>query len=71
MRNWLVNNLSSVCDIVKGEQLNKLALEKSGDYPCINGGVEPSGYTDEWNRIENTITISEGGWKFLRLCKLS
>ena len=61
MGNWKQGSLDSFCNIVKGEQLNKLDLEKSGDYPCINGGIEPSGYTDNWNRLENTITISEGG----------
>ena len=61
MGNWNKDSLDSICNIVKGEQLNKLYLEKSGDYPCINGGIEPSGYTDKWNRLENTITISEGG----------
>ena len=30
-------------------------------YPVINGGVLPSGYTDKYNQVENTITISEGG----------
>lgn len=61
MEGWDKKNLGSICGIVKGEQLNKLLLEKSGDFPCINGGIEPSGYTDKWNRDENTITISEGG----------
>lgn len=58
---WLENSIDSICDIVKGQQLNKLDLEKAGEFPCINGGIEPSGYTDKWNRSENTITISEGG----------
>jgi len=61
MGNWNQDSLDSICKIVKGEQLNKLELEKSGDYPCINGGIEPSGFTNKWNRLENTITISEGG----------
>ena len=61
MDNWKTVNLGSVCNIKKGEQLNKLALEDVGDYPCINGGISPSGYTHKWNTLENTITISEGG----------
>ena len=61
MGNWNQDSLDSICNVVKGEQLNKLELEKSGDYPCINGGIEPSGYTNKFNRLENTITISEGG----------
>lgn len=32
-----------------------------GEYYVLNGGKEPSGYTDSWNVKENTITISEGG----------
>jgi type I restriction enzyme S subunit len=54
-------SLGEVCEIKKGKQLNKEELEKAGSYPAINGGIEPSGYTEEWNTIENTITISEGG----------
>lgn len=61
MENWIKANLGSICYIKKGEQLNKLALEDAGDYPCINGGILPSGYTDKWNTEQNTITISEGG----------
>lgn len=58
---WTKSQLDNLCQIRKGDQLNKLELESSGDYPCINGGIEPSGYTDKWNRVEDTITISEGG----------
>ncbi len=58
---WEEKKLGSVTDIIKGKQLNKSELTEIGTYPAINGGIEPSGYTDEWNTIENTITISEGG----------
>ena len=34
---------------------------ENGEYYVLNGGKEPSGYTNEWNVKENTITISEGG----------
>ena len=61
MENWGKINLEEVCLIKKGEQLNKLDLESAGDYPCINGGISPSGYTEKWNTKANTITISEGG----------
>lgn len=61
MGEWKEDSLDGICKIVKGEQLNKLDLEKTGDYPCINGGIDASGYTNKWNRLENTITISEGG----------
>jgi type I restriction enzyme, S subunit len=58
---WEEKKLGEVCEITKGKQLNKSELEESGTYPTINGGIEPSGYTEDWNTIENTITISEGG----------
>lgn len=58
---WEEKNLGDICDIKKGKQLNKSELTESGSHPCINGGVYPSGYTENWNRNENTITISEGG----------
>lgn len=34
---------------------------ENGEYYVLNGGKEPSGYTNSWNVKENTITISEGG----------
>jgi len=61
MSKWIEKELGKLCYIEKGDQLNKLALETVGTYPCINGGVEPSGYTEKYNRMENTISISEGG----------
>ena len=61
MGNWNKIKLGIACEISKGHQLNKIDLEKVGDFPCINGGIEPSGYTNIWNTEANTITISEGG----------
>lgn len=58
---WKTIKLSKICNIKKGTQLNKLDLIEDGEYPAINGGINPSGYTDEYNTDENTITISEGG----------
>jgi len=58
---WEEVRLGEVCEIKKGEQLNKNTLDSDGDFPVINGGIEPSGYTEEWNTEANTITISEGG----------
>ncbi|UKJ07927.1 restriction endonuclease subunit S [Solitalea lacus] len=58
---WKEKTLGELCNIVKGEQLNKSELREIGKYPALNGGIDPSGYTDEWNTIEDTITISEGG----------
>ncbi len=61
MGEWEKIPIGKLCKITKGRQLNKIDLLKSGDYPCLNGGIEPSGYTAEWNTEANTITISEGG----------
>ena len=53
--------LSNICDIVKGKQINGGNLSKSGNYYVMNGGVEPSGYYNDYNVEANTISISEGG----------
>ena len=58
---WVKTTLGEICEINKGQQLNTSELTSSGDYPAINGGVEPSGYTHEYNTSEHTIIISEGG----------
>ncbi|MGY5354173.1 restriction endonuclease subunit S [Wenyingzhuangia sp. IMCC45467] len=59
--NWKTTKLDNVVDIVKGKQLNKELLTEKDIYPCQNGGIEPSGFTNMYNTLENTITISEGG----------
>ncbi len=68
---WETNVFGSITEIKKGEQLNKSELTASGEYPDWNGGIETSGYTDKWNMVENTITISEGGNScgFVNYCK--
>lgn len=58
---WEEKKLGDEVLITKGQQLNKETLSLEGNYPCQNGGIEPSGYTDNFNAYENTITISEGG----------
>ncbi|MDO6568615.1 restriction endonuclease subunit S [Alteromonas sp. 1_MG-2023] len=58
---WESNHLKKLLQISKGNQLNKDTLSKSGEYAVINGGIQPSGYTSEYNTEANTITISEGG----------
>ncbi|RUT49046.1 restriction endonuclease subunit S [Campylobacter fetus] len=58
---WQEVKLGDICEIKKGEQLNKLKLNKYDLYAVINGGISPSGYTDKFNTEANTITISEGG----------
>lgn len=58
---WDICDLNKICKINKGKQRNRSTLFESGAYPVINGGISPSGYTDEYNTNSNTITISEGG----------
>lgn len=58
---WHEEKIGEICDVVKGEQLNGSELVVAGKYPMLNGGIEPSGFTDQWNTPANTITISEGG----------
>ena len=58
---WETRKLGDCSCIKKGSQLNRANLNEIGNYPAINGGINPSGYTDDWNTKENTITISEGG----------
>ena len=53
--------LKDLSKINKGKQLNKDDMVENGEYYVLNGGKEPSGYTNSWNTPENTITISEGG----------
>lgn len=58
---WKSCTINKLLLISKGQQLNKDTLSNAEKYPVINGGVEPSGYTDKYNTEANTITISEGG----------
>jgi type I restriction enzyme S subunit len=58
---WEEKKLGEIVDINKGEQLNKEELTEIGEFPCINGGISPSGFTDKFNSNENTIVMSEGG----------
>lgn len=58
---WEKVKLGDVATISKGVQRNRDTLTSTGDYPVINGGIEASGYTHEYNTEANTITISEGG----------
>ena len=50
-----------ICTIYKGIQFNKSNMQKHGTYPVINGGINPSGYIEQYNCDENTITIAQGG----------
>ena len=69
--NWQSKPLNELACIKKGLQLNRETLDDSGEYPVWNGGITPSGYTNEFNASANTITISEGGNScgFVNFCK--
>lgn len=54
-------DLENICQISKGIQFNKKDMNDYGTYPVMNGGVKPSGYIEQYNQKENTITISQGG----------
>lgn len=47
--------------IRKGQQINGEFLSESGTYKVLNGGINPSGYLDEYNTPAGRISISEGG----------
>ena len=53
--------LGEVIKIEKGRQLNKDLLLENGKFPVINGGINPSGFWNEYNYDENLITISQVG----------
>ena len=53
--------LSDIAVIEKGQQINGLKLNETGAYYYLNGGVVPSGYTNDYNTDKDTISISEGG----------
>ena len=60
-KNLKTTLLKNICNIKKGQQLNNEYLKVNGIYYMLNGGMLPSGYTDNYNTLENTISISEGG----------
>lgn len=58
---WEVKRLGNVAAISKGAQLQSSGINSSGRFPHYNGGVSPSGFTDEANCPAGTVAISEGG----------
>ncbi|MEG2060134.1 MAG: restriction endonuclease subunit S, partial [Lachnospiraceae bacterium] len=63
---FISNNLSEcflkdLAVIKKGQQINSDKLLKNGNYYMLNGGITLSGYLNEYNTENNTISISEGG----------
>ena len=53
--------LKAIVSIEKGQQINGMSLAKTGKYYYLNGAIAPSGYIDDYNTSEETISISEGG----------
>ncbi|MCD6367139.1 MAG: restriction endonuclease subunit S, partial [Bacteroidales bacterium] len=51
--------LGEVADIYTGTQLNRTKLPEIGEYPVLNGGINPSGYYHKYNTEENTIAVSQ------------
>ena len=58
---YKTDSLGNICEIKKGKQINGNVLLNKGKYYMLNGGQEPSGYLNQYNTLENTISISEGG----------
>ncbi|HII4404839.1 TPA: restriction endonuclease subunit S [Clostridium perfringens] len=58
---WEEKKLGEITNILKGQQLNKENFISGGKYYVLNGGVNPSGYTNEYNVEGESISISEGG----------
>ena len=58
--NWSLKELRELAMLSKGSQLNISAVG-SGELPYLNGGINPSGYTNKFNTQAMTIAISEGG----------
>ena len=53
--------MRDILNIDIGKQLNKKLLLSFGPYAVWNGGKDHSGFWNEFNREENTISISQGG----------
>ena len=59
--NWEIKRLKDISKINKGKAFDESLADLDGDYPYINGGVSPSGWSKGYNADENTIAVSEGG----------
>jgi type I restriction enzyme S subunit len=53
--------LSSICSIKKGEQINTALLDDSYPYRYMNGGTSESGFYNKFNTKGETVTVCEGG----------
>ena len=53
--------IGQISEIKRGERLTKSSLKADGEYIVVSGGVSPMGRYTNYNRNENTITISSYG----------
>ncbi|MEJ8578346.1 restriction endonuclease subunit S [Helicobacter pylori] len=58
---WQRVRLGDVAEIKRGVRITKNELDVFGKYPVVSGGVGFLGYTNNFNRYENTITIAQYG----------
>ncbi|RKV14649.1 restriction endonuclease subunit S [Helicobacter pylori] len=59
--NWQRVRLGDITEIKRGVRITKNELDVFGKYPVVSGGVGFLGYTNNFNRYENTITIAQYG----------
>ncbi|UUD35912.1 restriction endonuclease subunit S [Mycoplasmopsis citelli] len=59
LTNFKIYNLKDIADFEKGK--TNIAPDKGTRFPIVSGGVKPQGYTDEFNRNKNSITVSSSG----------
>ncbi|WQZ81813.1 restriction endonuclease subunit S [Helicobacter pylori] len=60
-QNWKRVRLGDIAEIKRGVRITKNELDVFGKYPVVSGGVGFLGYTNNFNRYENTITIAQYG----------
>ncbi|WP_121104610.1 restriction endonuclease subunit S [Helicobacter pylori] len=58
---WQRVKLGDIAEIKRGVRITKNELDVFGKYPVVSGGVGFLGYTNNFNRYENTITIAQYG----------
>ncbi|WQT54908.1 restriction endonuclease subunit S [Helicobacter pylori] len=58
---WQRVRLGDIAEIKRGVRITKNELDVFGKYPVVSGGVGFLGYTNNFNRHENTITIAQYG----------
>ncbi|WRA42020.1 restriction endonuclease subunit S [Helicobacter pylori] len=58
---WQRVRLGDIAEIKRGVRITKNELDVFGKYPVVSGGVGFLGYTSNFNRYENTITIAQYG----------